>query len=154
MSKCGNYIISNDHNSITQCRITIKFGRYVKETSIQGTMKADFSKYALNLNYIAKLPDWSVTGCHGNHINNSASQCPAYQHPTHTTQVWCQSHFLFCSYDCLSVQPIRGPVWLPWQPESNIANFLKLLCEGFHMVYDFNVSPFGNITKIDLKDQG
>ena len=31
-------------------------------------MKTDFLYLFSNLNYVAKISNWSVAGCHGNHI--------------------------------------------------------------------------------------
>jgi len=46
-----------------------------------GINGALFKKKFPNLNYNAKLPDWPVTGCHGNEIKNPATLIPPeYNH--------------------------------------------------------------------------
>ena len=50
--------------------MTLKIGIDVKYTLGYKTIKSDCDIYFSNLNYVAKFPNLSGAGCHGNRIKN------------------------------------------------------------------------------------
>ena len=79
----------NKRDSKTKSRMTMKIGIDVKYRYSYKIMKPDFWYLFSNLNYVAKLPNWSVGGCHANRIKN-----PAYSNIIYPSMVNMQ-HFVF-----------------------------------------------------------
>ena len=82
-AKCANMQDCNKRNSIVYYCMILKIGIDIKYTQGHKIMKPDFLYQFSNLNYIAKYPNWSVAGCHGNRIKNPAP-C-FYVQCTHTS---------------------------------------------------------------------
>ena len=104
----------------------------------------------LNLNYIAKFPNWLVAGCHGNHIKNSAPWFCAQCAHTSSTQVWVNmQHFVFELHllQCLAYKR-RGLVSLPWQPDQNNTHFLKRYDLRSMMIYNTSVILIKFMSKV------
>ena len=127
--------------------MNMEIGTDVKHTQGYKTMKPNFEYVLSNLNYDAKLPDWSVHGCHGNHIENPASWFCAHCSNTSSTQVWRTYNIQFSSYIRQRVQPIRGLAWLPWQLDQHYTRFLKPCDLSFNLIYSNQGQHRGNIEK-------
>ena len=57
----------------------------------------------------------------------------------------------FFSYIRSRVLPIRGPAWLPWQPDSNDNHFQQVRIMGFMVVYHPCGLAFRKVLKFDAK---
>ena len=104
------------------------------------------------MNYVAKFPNWSVAGCHGNRIKNPAPWfCAQYTHSS-STQVWLACNIV--ELRLLQFLAKKRLCIVTMATDQNNTHLLKRHDLSSMMIYNTMGQILSNIDKIHVKNGG